>query len=308
MGDASATGWEIAIEGKKVTISNPHKLMWPHLEISKLEYLRYLGEIAPALLPYTRDRLLTIVRYPDGVGGKHFFQKNAPDYTPSWVSTCRWGKVNYILLNDLPTLIWLGNQAALELHVSFHTAYDERPTELVFDLDPSVQGDFSHVAEIALQLRDVLGRLGLNSWSKTSGATGLQLYVPIERKYRFEETRRIARFIAEYMVETMPRQVTLERTVSKRGTRLYIDYLQHWRGKTLPAPYTARATEKATVSAPVTWEELAAGVHPEQFTIRNLAARLRKVGDLFSPLLDATQRQSLDEIFRFLEKRRGVEK
>lgn len=289
------------IEGKQFTISNPDKLLWPEAGVSKLDYLTYLLEVAPFLLPYTRNRLLTVVRYPHGVDGKHFYQKNVPTYAPEWIATTMWENTRYAVLNDLPTLIWLGNQAALEWHVSFHETNDEIPTELVFDLDPSTP-DFADAIDAALKLKEVLDELNLPSWIKTSGASGLQVYVPIERKYRFAQTRQVGEFIARYLVSKYPRRLTLERLVKKRGSKLYIDYLQHWRGKTLVAPYSTRATPQATVSAPLRWEEVPS-VHPTQFTVHTMPGRLKQTGDLFRPLLSPLNRVSLDPILSFLAAR-----
>ena len=289
------------IEGKEIAISNPDKLLWPQAGVSKLDYLAYLLEVAPCLLRYTRNRLLTVIRYPHGVEGKHFYQKNLPAYAPAWIPTAVWENTRYPVLNDLPTLIWMGNQAALEWHVSFHEISDEIPTELVFDLDPSTP-DFADAIDAALKLKEVLDELQLPSWIKTSGASGLQVYVPIERKYRFAETRRVAEFIARYLVDKYPRSLTIERLVKNRGKKLYIDYLQHWRGKTLAAPYSTRAKPDATVSAPLRWEEVPA-IHPTQFTVHTMPERLQQTGDLFAPLLSPLNRVSLDPILSFLASR-----
>ena len=289
------------IEGKEIAISNPDKLLWPQAGVSKLDYLAYLLEVAPCLLRYTRNRLLTVIRYPHGVEGKHFYQKNLPAYAPAWIPTAVWENTRYPVLNDLPTLIWMGNQAALEWHVSFHEISDEIPTELVFDLDPSTP-DFADAIDAALKLKEVLDELQLPSWIKTSGASGLQVYVPIERKYRFAETRRVGEFIARYLVDKYPRSLTIERLVKNRGKKLYIDYLQHWRGKTLAAPYSTRAKPDATVSAPLRWEEVPS-IHPTQFTVHTMPERLQQTGDLFAPLLSPLNRVSLDPILSFLASR-----
>lgn len=289
------------VEGKEITITNPDKLLWPEAGITKQLYLSYMIKAAPFMLPHVKDRLLTVIRYPHGIHGKHFYQKNVPDYAPDWVKTKVWNETHYILPNDLPTLLWLANQAALEWHVSFHKAYDETPTELVFDLDPSTPS-FDAVIEAALQLKEVLDEMGLPSRVKTSGATGLQVYVPIRPVYTFEQTRQVSRFVAEYLTQKFPRTLTIERLVKQRGTKLYIDFLQHWRGKTLPAPYSPRATLSATVSTPLEWEEVPR-IHPSQFTIHNVLERLSRKGDLFLPLVDPVRRYSLDPILSFLETR-----
>ncbi len=291
----------ITVEGRELTITNPDKPLWPEAGVTKSVYLSYLLEVAPYMLPHTRNRLLTVIRYPHGIHDKHFYQKNLPAYAPDWIATAVWENTRYPLANDVPTLIWMANQAALEWHVSFHAAGDETPTELVFDLDPSTPS-FDPVIETALRLKEVLDSLQLPSYVKTSGASGLQVYVPIERRYRFEQTRQVGQFVATYLAKTYPEAVTVERLVKKRGTKLYVDYLQHWRGKSLAAPYTPRAKPEATVSTPLRWEEVP-HIHPTQFTIHTVLARLKEQGDLFAPLLDPARRVSLDPILAFLQRR-----
>lgn len=290
--------YELLLNGHTVPISNPDKPLWPEAGVTKLDYIQYLLQVAQPMLAYTRDRLLTVIRYPHGVGDKHFYQKNTPDYAPDWIVTHEWENTRYTLCNDEATLIWMANQATLEFHVSFHLATDEIPTELVFDLDPSTP-DFSVVIESALLLKKLLDELGLPSCVKTSGASGLQIYVPIERRYTFEQTRKVGHFIASYLVEKHPAMLTIERLVKNRGTKLYIDYLQHWRGKTLTAPYSTRAKAQATVSTPLRWEEVPTA-HPTHYTVRNVPERLTQVGDLFAEISAPPRQVSLDPILTFL--------
>lgn len=291
--------YELTLNGHTLAITNPDKPLWPKAHVTKLDYIRYLLQVAPALLAYSKRRLLTVIRYPHGVEDKSFYQKNTPDYAPDWIHTHEWENTRYTLCDDEATLIWMANQAALEYHVSFHLATDEIPTELVFDLDPSTP-DFSVVIEAALLLKELLDELGLPSIPKTSGASGLQIYIPIERRYTFEQTRVVGQFIANYLVEKHPILVTIERLVKNRGTKLYIDYLQHWRGKTLPAPYSTRAREQATVSTPLRWEEVSS-IHPTDFTVDTVPARLLKNGDLFASVSAPRTQASLDPILSFLQ-------
>ncbi len=291
--------YELTIDNHTLSITNPDKPLWPEAGVTKLDYLRYLLIVAAPLLRYSKDRLLTVIRYPHGIGDKHFYQKNAPDYAPDWIQTHMWENVRYVLCNDRATLLWMANQAALEWHVSFHLAKDETPTELVFDLDPSTD-DFAVVIESALLLKQLLDELQLPSWVKTSGSSGLQIYVPIELRYTFEQTRQVGHFIASYLVSKHPSLLTIERLVKNRGDKLYIDYLQHWRGKTLPAPYSTRAKEQATVSTPLVWEEVP-DCHPTDFTVYTVPKRLETFGDLFSSISAPTKRASLDAILGFLQ-------
>ncbi|WP_134699014.1 non-homologous end-joining DNA ligase [Ammoniphilus sp. YIM 78166] len=296
--------FEIEVEGRKLRITNPQKVLWPEAEVTKLEYIQYLVEIAPYMLSYLSERLLTTIRYPDGIHGKSFYQKNIPDHAPDWVKTQVWRDTQYILANDLPTLVWLGNQACLELHVAFNKAqYERYPTELVFDLDPMDLEDYSHVLEIALLIREVLQALGLSSQAKTSGASGLQIYIPIEEKYTYEETHVLNKFIAQYIAEKYPQKVTIERMVKNRGNKLYFDYIQHGEGRTLPVVYSLRARPAASVSAPVSWEEVQRGFHPTDFTIRNMKERMLKVGDLFITVTNAENKHSLDTLLSFLKQK-----
>ncbi|WP_139492863.1 non-homologous end-joining DNA ligase [Brevibacillus dissolubilis] len=291
----------LRLEGKELSITNPDKPLWPEAGVTKLRYLQYLIEVSPYFLAYSKNRLLTVIRYPHGIQDKSFYQKNIPDYAPDWIKTAEWENTRYVLLNDLPTMIWMANQAALEWHISFHEAHNDLPTELVFDLDPST-AEFGPVIEAALQLKEVLDELRLPGYIKTSGASGMQVYVPIKRQYSFEQTREVGQFIATYLTQKYPKTITIERLVKNRGTKLYVDYLQHWRGKTLAAPYSTRAKPQATVSTPLTWDEVPQ-IHPTDFTVETVPARIKTKGDLFHPLLEADKQVSLDPILDFLKKK-----
>lgn len=290
----------LTVEGKEIPVTHPDKIMFPEIHLTKWDYVMHMARLAPFMLPYTRDRLLTVIRYPHGVHGKSFYQKNIPEYAPDWVQSAEEGETRYILLQDTPTLVWLATQAALEFHVSFHFAQSERPAELVFDLDPSVKG-FDKVTEVALALQRALQSLGLKSVPKTSGATGIQVYVPIERRYTFEQTRRVGKFLGTFLQEKNPTLITLERLKKDRGRKVYFDYLQHWHGKTLAAPYSPRARANAPVSTPLLWSELERGLQPEDFSLLNIHGRLSKVGDLFHKVAAKVERQSLDDILDFIK-------
>ncbi|WP_036720736.1 non-homologous end-joining DNA ligase [Paenibacillus harenae] len=295
--------FEIEVEGRTLRITNPEKPLWPEAQISKLDYIKYLIEMAPCLLSYAKDRLLTTIRYPNGIHGKSFYQKNAPDHAPDWVATHAWRENNYILANDIPTLVWLGNQACLELHVTFNL-YDRPnlPTELVFDLDPTDVDNFSLVLEVALRIKEVIDSLGLVSQPKTSGSSGLQIYIPIEVRYTYEQTRHLNKFIAHYIADKYPQLVTIERLVKNRGTKLYFDYIQHGEGRTLPAPYSLRARKEGSVSTPVTWEEVRTGFSPRDFTIKNVKQRVDEKGDLFEFITTNKVKQSIDHLLQFINK------
>ncbi|MBA4495148.1 non-homologous end-joining DNA ligase [Paenactinomyces guangxiensis] len=291
----------VQIDGVEIKISNPDKLLFPQANISKWDYVLSCTRLAPFLLPYCKDRHLTTIRYPDGVNNESFFQKNAPAHRPEWVMTKTEGDIEYILLNNTPTLIWLANLACLEFHVSFNVANNpNRPSEVVFDLDPSTD-DFSRVVEVALYTREILHQMDLDGVVKTSGASGLQVYVPIEPEYCYEDTRKVNRFIAYYLAEQYPDLITIERRVQHRGDKVYFDYLQHWKNKTLIAPYSPRGKPEATVSTPLKWEELTPALSPKQWTLATVFQRLEQLGDLFQPVYRGP-RYVLEPILKFIER------
>ena len=286
----------IRINGHEIVISNPDKLLWPEAGITKLDYLQKLIMLSPYLLKYCRNRYLTTIRYPDGIHGKSFYQKNSPEPVPDFVTTALFQGIRYVVLDSLPTLLWLGNLACLEFHPSFHYIGEERPAEWVLDIDPSLERD-ERIMEAAAIAGELLRSLGIESVPKTSGATGVQIYVPIRPGYTFEQLRKIGRFISEYLAAKHPDLFTLERLKKDRGNLIYLDYLQHWHGKTLSAPYTPRARPRATLSTPLRWEEVRSGARPEDFTLLNIETRLKQTGDL----IEQVPPQSLDHILDYLE-------
>ncbi|HHX49912.1 MAG TPA: DNA polymerase domain-containing protein [Clostridia bacterium] len=296
----------LSIDSHEVKISNPRKILWPERKISKMDYIHYLMQIEGYLLPYARDRFLMMWCYPDGIYNKRIVRKALPTHAPDYVERASYKDKQWILLNNRATLAWVGNLASLELHATFARHYQlDYPTELVFDLDPMEQNNFTGVLEVALDLKNVLDSLSLFSLAKTSGATGIQVHVPITPKYTFKQVRQISRFIAEYMVNKYPQKITIDRTIERRGKKLYFDYLQLWKMKTIPLPYSVRARQEGTVAIPVTWEEIKAGFSPLDFTMDTVSQRLRDMGDLFGPLTREKNRyeEKLDDILCFIEKR-----
>ncbi|WP_019534753.1 non-homologous end-joining DNA ligase [Paenibacillus ginsengihumi] len=273
----------VTIDGHELTITNPDKPLWPEKGITKAQYLEKLGKLAPYLLAYCRRRYLTTIRYPHGWEGKSFYQKNAPEPTPPFVKTAVLQGVNYVELDSLPTLIWLGNLACLEFHPSFHRIGETLPAEWVIDIDPSVDPE-PRIMQAVQLIGEILDKMNIRSVPKTSGATGVQIYVPIrqDKGYTFEQLRSIGHFVASYAVKLHPRLFTIERLKKDRGDRIYIDYLQHWPGKTLSAPYTPRARRDASVSTPLTWEEIALRPDPRDFHLLNIEERLKATGDLIA--------------------------
>ncbi|SDE30744.1 bifunctional non-homologous end joining protein LigD [Paenibacillus sp. UNCCL117] len=287
----------VTIEGQELTITNPDKLLWPEQGITKAVYLEKLALLSPYLLTYCKDRYLTTIRYPHGYNDKSFYQKNAPEPLPPFVHTAELDGINYVHLDSLPTLLWLGNLAALEFHPSFHRIGETLPVEWLIDIDPSIDPE-PRIMEAAGIIGEILDGMNIRSVPKTSGATGVQIYIPLplEKGYSFEDLRRIGAFVAKYAVQKHPRLFTIERLKKDRGTNIYIDYLQHWYGKTLSAPYTPRARQAASVSTPLTWDEVALRCDPRDFNLHNIVDRLRQRGDLIAALPP----QNLDHILSFL--------
>ncbi|MCL6515523.1 non-homologous end-joining DNA ligase [Alicyclobacillus sp.] len=287
-----------------VTVTHPDKLLWPEAGITKLDYIQYLIAVAPVMIPYLRDRPLTMIRFPDGIHGHGFFQKDAPAGTPAWVRTAAvWSSdrgevIRHVVVDSVATLLWLANIGCLEMHVGFSTLRRPRePTAVAFDLDPSVPG-FDRVRTVALVLHRLFERLELPHAVKTSGATGLQLFIPLAPGHGYDETRVFTRAVAQYALRQLPNLVTLERRVKDRGDRVYVDYLQHGATRTLIAPYSARGRREATVSTPITFRELEDGCRPEDFTLFNVPERVRRWGDRMQcgPGVD------LKPLVRFLER------
>jgi bifunctional non-homologous end joining protein LigD len=292
---------EVLIDGNLVKITNPEKVMWPELGLRKIDYISKLVELGQYIIPHAKDRLLTAIRYPDGVEGKSFFQKNTPKYAPEWIEKAQWNENSYTLLNSMATLAWLGNQATLEFHTSFNLFQKPyNPTDLVFDLDPAEDQEFDDVVAVALLINETLEFLNIKSWIKTSGATGLQIYIPVGQRYNYDKARSINEFFGKYFNQKYPDKITIERMVNKRGKKLYFDYLQMWEGKTITMVYSPRANSKGTVSMPVTWEEVKRGVHPEDFHLLNAKNRLEETGDIFQPLLSSEYIQNLDFILEYI--------
>ncbi|WP_426449833.1 non-homologous end-joining DNA ligase [Paenibacillus sp. S-38] len=288
----------ILVQGQELTISNPQKLLWPEKGITKAIYLEKLAQLAPYLLTYCSGRYLTTIRFPDGWSDKSFYQKNVPEPTPAFVASAELEGIRYVHLDSLPTLLWLGNLAALEFHPSFHRIGSPLPAEWLIDIDPSLDPE-PRIMEAAEIIGGILDGMNIRSVPKTSGATGVQIYVPIplEKRYTFEQLRKIGQFVANFAVQKHPQLFTVERLKKDRGTRIYIDYLQHWYGKTLSAPYTPRAREAASVSTPLTWQEVAARPDPRDFHLLNIMERLQQKGDLIAQ----TPAQNLDPILSFLK-------
>ncbi|EJY55051.1 DNA polymerase LigD, polymerase domain-containing protein [Alicyclobacillus hesperidum URH17-3-68] len=266
-----------------VRITHPDKLLFVDPPVTKLAYLEYLVQMAPYLLSHLRDRRITLVRCPHGIAGHRFYQRHVPSGAPSYIPyrEVEGGK-REIVIEDVATLLFYANLGTIEFHAELHRLSDPRPRVLSFDLDPSDTSDFEKVRKTAFYVRDTLSELDLPSVVKTSGASGLQVFVPLLEPIAYEDSRRIVRFVARYVEGRWPHIATTARLIKERGDKVYVDAPQHGPTRTLIAPYSVRATPLATVSTPIHWSELEGGCRPQDFTIRNVPARVAQFGDLMT--------------------------
>lgn len=285
----------------KVEITHPDKPIWPAIGLVKDDYIYYLQEVAPFLLPFLQNRLLTTIRFPHGVPGESFYQKNAPDYTPSFIKTSVEEDIEYIVCNDMKTLLWLGNQLAIEFHIPFKTIDTIYPTEIVFDLDPPSVDDFSLAVEAALSMKAIFDKFNLHSFIKTSGGKGLQIYIPLPKDtFTFEETRVFTEFVCRFLVEQNPKWFTIERMKKNRGNRLYLDYIQHAEGKTIVSPYSPRGNEFGLIATPLDWHEVNGGLSPKNFPIPAVLGRIKNKGDLFKDFYKIGEKQPFEPVLKTL--------
>jgi bifunctional non-homologous end joining protein LigD len=288
--------------GREIKVSNRDKVLYPAAGFTKGDVVDYYTRVAPAILPHLRDRPLTLKRYPDGVDGQFFYEKQCPSHRPDWVATVsvpsrERGTIDYCLANDVPTLTWLANLAALELHTSLSRAEAiQRPTMIVFDLDPGPGVDVLDCAEVALWLRDMFARLGLRTFAKTSGSKGLHAQVPLNSDVTYEDTKPFARAVAELLEKDHPDRVVSRMTKSLRKDRVLVDWSQNDMHKTTVCAYSLRARERPTVSTPVEWEDLEAALDrgdPDSLAFEAPAV-LERVAERGDPLAEAaTLRQEL---------------
>ena len=292
---------EIEVAGKKVMVSNLDKVLYPAAGFTKGQVIDYYIRISPVLLPHLKNRPITLKRYPDGVDGFFFYEKQCPSHRPEWVKTTEVppqreeGKIDYCVMNDLPALVWAANLADLELHTFLHRAPAiTRPTSLAFDLDPGPPADMVLCCRVGLWLRAVFDELGLQTFAKTSGSKGLQVYVPLNSATTYEKTKAFAHSLAEKMEREHPGHVVSRMQKALRKGKVLIDWSQNDEHKTTVNVYSLRAKPHPTVSTPVTWQEIEStakeGPSPLEFTSDAALERVEKRGDLFAPLLTLKQR------------------
>jgi bifunctional non-homologous end joining protein LigD len=292
----------LTIDGKEVRLTNLPKIFWPELGLTKGDLLQYYADVADVLLPHVRNRAMVMKRYPHGASGDFFFMKRAPAPRPPWIETCRidhgnGNVIDFPMIQDRAALLWVINLGCIDLNQWYATCDDvDRPDYLHFDLDPGAGATFEKVVETAHVVHDALDSLKMPSVVKTTGSKGLHLYVPIVRGPLQKQVWTFAKALAQELAARHPKLMTAEYRVAKRPHgRVLVDYNQNRWGSTLASVYSPRPRPEATVSTPVTWKELHAGVTIEDFTVRNVPARVAKVGDLWKPLLAARGRFNLSQ-------------
>lgn len=300
---------EIEVGGKKLAVSNLGKVLYPKAGFTKGQVIDYYIGISPVLLPHLKNRPITLKRYPDGVEGFFFYEKQCPSHRPAWVKTTEVpsrrdaGKIDYCMINELPALIWAANLADLELHTFLHRAPAiDRPTALAFDLDPGPPANIVLCCRVGLWLQAILEALGLQCFVKTSGSKGLQLFAPLNTATTYEKTKAFARALAERLEREHPEQVVSRMRKVLRKGKVLIDWSQNDQHKTTVNVYSLRARERPTVSTPVTWQEVNAAVesddpHSLSFDSDAVLKRVERQGDLFALVLTLRQRlPSLDRL------------
>jgi bifunctional non-homologous end joining protein LigD len=294
-------GVELEVEGRLVKLTNLGKPFWPKLGIVKRDLLQYYADVAPFLLPHLTDRAMVMKRYPNGASGEFFFMKRAPSPRPEWIELCHiehssGNVIDFPMIQDLASLLWVVNLGCIDLNQWYARCDDvDRPDYLHFDLDPVPGASFEKVIETSLLLRQALESLKMPCYAKTTGSKGIHIYVPIERGPTQKQVWGFAKELAHAIAAQAPKLVTAIYTVSKRPRgRVLVDYNQNAWGRTLASIYSVRPHPKASVSTPVKWAELERGVSIEDFRIDNVPARLRKLGDLWQPLLAKRGRFKLE--------------
>ena len=292
---------EVEVEGRALRLSNLDKVLYPETGFTKAQVIDYYTRVAPVLLPHLRGRPLTLKRYPNGVEGKYFYEKECPSHRPAWVQTASipirtdGRRVNFCLAEDLPTLVWTSNLADLELHTSMARAAEiTRPTMMVFDLDPGAPAAVLECARVAVALRELLAPLGVESWVKTSGSKGLQVYVPLNVEATYEQTKPFALAVAQLLERNHRDLVVSRMSKDLRRGKVFVDWSQNDEHKTTVCVYSLRARPRPMVSTPLEWDEVERALAAEDpdllaFDSEAVLARIDERGDLFSEVLALEQ-------------------
>jgi bifunctional non-homologous end joining protein LigD len=294
---------EVAVGGRRVRLTNLSKIFWPKLGLTKRDLLAYYTEVAPVLLPHLRDRAMVMKRYPNGAEGDFFFMKRTPSPRPEWLKTCpieheSGNVIDFPVIDDLAALLWVVNLGCIDLNPWYARCDDtDRPDYLHFDLDPVPGADFGTVLETAGYVKEGLDVLKMPSYAKTTGSRGIHVYVPIRRGPTQKQVWEFAKAFARQMEAARPKTITAVYAKARRPKgRVLVDYNQNAWGRTLASIYSVRPTPAASVSTPVTWEEIGKGIAIEDFRMDNVPSRIRERGDLWKPLLSARGRFRLETI------------
>ena len=290
---------EVAVDGRTLSLSNLDKILYPEVGFTKSQVIDYYARIAEAMLPHISGRCLTLRRWPNGVDQQSFFEKRCPGHRPDWVPVGlgpgdHKGGIEYCRIEEQAALVWTANLAALELHSPMARCDDiESPHILVFDLDPGEPAGMAECCQVAVVVKDVLEAVGLESWAKTSGSKGLQIYVPLNSQHTHQHASRFALAVGQMAARELPKLVVVDMNKSLRVGKVFVDWSQNSRHKTTIAPYSLRAKPTPTVSTPVSWDEVTAGGDGAtmSFVAEEVLARVDELGDLFAPV--ATLVQSL---------------
>jgi bifunctional non-homologous end joining protein LigD len=293
----------LRIGRRAVELTNLGKAYWPEAGHTKRALLQYYADVSGALLPHLRDRAMVMKRYPNGIHGKWFFMKRTPASHPAWLQTCEImhksaNLIAFPMVQDLASLLWVVNLGCIDLNPWYARCDDtDRPDYLHFDLDPGPDAPFARVREVALVVRDALETMGMRPLVKTSGASGMHVYIPIVPGPRQKTVWQFAKALARRLERRHPKLITAEYRVAKRPRgRVLVDYNQNAWGRTLASVYSVRPTVDATVSTPVTWQEVERGIEIADFRLDNVPARVRRRGDLWKPLLGTRGRFPLEEV------------
>ncbi len=298
-----ASSRQVEVDGRELKLTNLDKVLYPKAGFTKGEVVEYYAKVGPTMVPHLNGRAVTLRRFPEGVDDLDaaFFEKRCPKHRPKWVKTAsvragpNAGKIDFCVCDSLSTLIWMAQLAALELHPSLSLSRaPNRPTVLAFDLDPGPPADIVQCCEVAVRLRDLFAHFGLQSFPKTSGSKGMQVYVPLNVKTSYEETKPLAKAIAQLLEKQTPDKIVSKMKKVERKGKVLVDWSQNHRSKTTVAVYSLRARERPTVSTPITWDEvestLASGDASELvFETGDVLARIEQHGDLFAPVLELEQ-------------------
>jgi bifunctional non-homologous end joining protein LigD len=300
-----AKSQQVEVDGRELKLTNLDKVLYPKAGFTKGEVVDYYAKVAPAIVPHLAGRAVTLRRFPEGVDDTDsaFFEKRCPKHRPEWVQTARVlagphaGYIDYCVCEDRATLVWMAQLAAIELHPALSLGRKhEQPTVLAFDLDPGPPAEVLDCSRVALRLRELMGHVGLESFVKTSGSKGLQVYVPLNTKTSYEETRPFAQAIAQLLAKQSPDEVIAKmgKKTLRKG-KVFVDWYQNNERKTTISVYSLRARERPTVSTPVTWDEIERAVAKDDadslvFEAGEVLKRIEQHGDLFAPVLELKQK------------------